>query len=192
MAVERRRRVHDVRTTAESTSPEAVGKHDLIAVTLSVAFRERATECHRDAQQCEVIPRDSRALEPFRIAETSHVDGDRRHGGCPGKGVARADVVANIQWREPRRDASLVSVKEHHQATRIAIGQWSKQHAVHDRKDRRRRADAERQGQNRHAGERGLASQEPPRMTHVPKQEAQQHPPRRTRTFRETDVQLSV
>jgi hypothetical protein len=29
-------------------------------------------------------------------------------------------------------------------------------------------------------------------MTHVPKQEAQQHPPRRTCIFRETNVQLSV
>ena len=96
------------------------------------------------------------------------------------KAIARADVVANIRWREPWRDASLVSVEEHHQAARITIRQWSKQHAVHDRKDRRRRADAERQGQNRHAGERGLPSQEPPRMTQVPKQEAQQHPPRRT------------
>ena len=170
MAVERRRRVHDVRTSAESTSPEAVREHDLVAVTLRVAFRERAAECHRDAQQVEVIPRDSRALEPFRIAEPSHADGDGFDGGCLGKGVARADVVANIQWREPWRDASLVPVKEHHQATRITIGQRSKQHAVHDRKHRRRRADAERQGQNRHAGERGLPSQEPPRMTQVPKQ----------------------
>src|SRR5204862_1276832 len=140
MAVERRCRVHDVRTTAESTSPQAVREHDLTAVTLSVAFRQRATECHRDAQQFEVIPRDSRALEPFRLAEASHVDGGWHHGGCPGKGIASAHVVANIQWGEPWRHASLVSVKEHYQATRITIGQLSNQHAVHDRKHRRLRA----------------------------------------------------
>jgi hypothetical protein len=61
-----------------------------------------------------------------------------------------------------------VSVKECHQATRITIRQWSKQHAVHDRKDRGRRADAERQGQNRHCSERGLPPQEPPRMSQIP------------------------
>src|SRR5205823_3213246 len=85
MAIEGRRRVHDVRTTAESTSPEAVREHDLIAVTLSVAFRQRATERHRDAQQLEVIPGDFRALEPFRIAETSDTGSDWRHGSCSGK-----------------------------------------------------------------------------------------------------------
>jgi hypothetical protein len=120
MAVERRRRVHDVRTSAESTPPEAVREHDLIAVTLRVAFHQRATECHRDAQHVEVVRGDSRALDPFRIAETGPIRGDRHHGGCRG---------------------------------------------LHDREDRRRRADAERQGQDRHTGERGLPSQEPPRMT---------------------------
>src|SRR4030095_5033099 len=128
--------------------------------------------------QCEVIPRDLRALEAFRIAEPSQTDRDGHHGGCAGKGFTRTDVVANIWWREPWRDASLVSVKEHHQAPGIVIGQWSEHHAVHDRKNRRRRADAERQGQDRHTGESGLPSQQPPRMTQVSKQKAQPHPPR--------------
>ena len=68
-------------------------------------------------------------------------------------------------------ESALVSVKEHHQAARVTIGQLSKQHAVHHRKDCRGRADAERQGQNCHNGEGGLAAQEPPRVTHVPKRE---------------------
>ena len=67
----------------------------------------------------------------------------------------------------------LVAVEENHQATRITIRQWSEQDAIHDGKDCRRRANAERQGQNRHTRERGLASQQPPGMTQVPKKQAQ-------------------
>jgi hypothetical protein len=64
----------------------------------------------------------------------------------------------------------MVAVVQNHEAVRIAIGQRSKQHAVDDRKHRRRRADAERQGENRHTGERGLPLQHPQRMTQVPNQ----------------------
>ena len=81
---------------AESTSPEAVREHNLVAVTLSVAFRERATECHRDPEQFEVIPRDLRALGAFRIAEPSHIDRDGHHGGCAGKGFTRTVDVPNV------------------------------------------------------------------------------------------------
>ena len=170
LAIERRRRAHDVRTSAESTPPQAVGDDDLIAITLRVAFRERAAECHRHTHQVEVVPRDSRALEPLRIGEPGHVDGDGFDRRCVGKGVAWAHVVANIQWREPGRDTSVVSVIQNHQAAWITIWQRSKQHAVDDRKHRRRRADAERQGENRHTSERRLPLQHPQGMTHVPNQ----------------------
>ena len=56
LAIEGRRRAHDVRTSAESAPPQAVGDDDLIAITLRVAFREWAAECHRHTHQVEVVP----------------------------------------------------------------------------------------------------------------------------------------
>ena len=91
-------------------------------------------------------------------------------GRCVGKCAAWAHVVANIQWREPGRDAPLVSVIKSHQAAWITIWQRLKQHAIDDRQHRRRRADAERQCENRHASERRLPLQHPQGMTQVPNQ----------------------
>ena len=110
-----------------------------------------------------------------------------------GKRVARATKSRTFSGDNHGETSSLVSVEERHQAARIAIRQRSKQHAVHDREDGRRRADAERQGQNRHTGERRLASQEPPRMTHVPKKKPRvpSSPFSNGRAiFREANVQL--
>ena len=60
-AVECRRHVHDVRTSAETAPPETVRNHDAILITLSVAFRKRAPNRHWHAHQPEVVRRDSRA-----------------------------------------------------------------------------------------------------------------------------------
>jgi len=70
----------------------------------------------------------------------------------------------------------VVPVKEHHKAARITIRQWLQQHTVHNREGCRGRADAERQSQDSQESECGLASQQPARMAHVAKQEAQHTP----------------
>ena len=69
----------------ESTAPEAIAQHDLIAVALSVGLDERAPVSHPDAEQVEVIPRHSRALQSFGLPETRHVDGDGRQRCRAGK-----------------------------------------------------------------------------------------------------------
>src|SRR5262245_18783390 len=68
-----------------------------------------------------------------------------------------------------------MSVEDRHQAARIAIRERSKQHAVHDGENTRRRADAERECQSGEKAECGLTPQEPTRMTHVPKPQAHRH-----------------
>ena len=91
-------------------------------------------------------------------------------GAIEREGMHRADSLAQVEKVRPRHAHfadDLLALSDDDQAVRVGIGEPPQEHGVHHREDRRVRADAQRQGQDRDRRERRSARERPEPVAEV-------------------------
>jgi len=125
-----------------------------LASQLVLTRPEETAHCRWNAQEWQNVRAYAQCPELFRTIRASEI-------GRPVLG--RAHVVEGAALRFPigkirRRDRSASMVQHHDQTFRVAITQRAQQNPIDSREDRRIRADAERQGDDRDCGESRIAA----------------------------------
>ena len=155
-AVEVDRAPQNARIAAELAMPEPMAENrDGVLAGHVFRRRERAAEQRLRAQRVEQVGRDLPEPHPHGVAGSRQVDlpdVPRRHALHAAE--LRA-VVHELRVGHPRLVPALPLAPDHHAAGGFGVGERRQQNRVSDAEDRRRRADAERQREQRGRGEAG-------------------------------------
>ncbi len=155
MVVELYAAAQHVRVPAELPLPEGVAENYLeLTSRLILTRREETSQCRWNAQEWQNVRAYAQCPELFRTIRAGEI-------GRPEFG--RAHVVEGAALRFPiskirRRDRPASMVQNHDQTFRVAITQRTQQNRIDSREDRRIRADAKRQGDDRDCGESRIAA----------------------------------
>ncbi len=170
LAVQRQLAADDGRIAAEAAPPEAFAQDGDTPAVRQILGRGKGPPCrHRRAEQPEEVGADVSRRDLFRVAlgQVDDAEPVRRHvlddGGLP-------PPVVELGRRRPLSRSLGRGVDEHHQAARIRVGERPQQDGVHDREDRRIRADAERQRGDGGEGERRAVPRRPKRVPQILKE----------------------
>ena len=144
---------------------------DVVRSQLRLLRGEGPAEGGLAAQHVEEIERDARAAQALGLAAAGQVESLPAERGDAREGVvliAEAEIIPRGE-RELRKSGLEIALANHHELLGFVEAQRLEQHGVDHREDGGIRADSQRQGQHRNAGEPRVAPQRPKRIPQIPK-----------------------
>jgi hypothetical protein len=153
LAVQRQLAADDGGIGAKAPPPEPVTQHGNTPAVRQILGGSKGPPCrHRRSEQPEEVRADVSGRDLFRVAfsQVDHAEPECRHVLDDGRLPA---PIVELGWRRSLSNSLRRGIDEHDEAARIRVGERPQQDGVHDREDRRVRADAERQRGNGGKGE---------------------------------------
>jgi hypothetical protein len=156
---------------AEPLLPQIVRDQGHVAdVALVVGLGKVAPQHGRRAEQREVVVAHYRGLDPLGLVRAGQVDVDRPHGGqvADRRHFREEIVVFGLRHGHLTPFAAQQLGPEAHQLIRLRIRQRLEQHRVDHAEDRGVGADAQRERQHGHDGERRAPPEPAQRESKIP------------------------
>ena len=162
LSFQHQRAPDDVRLAPEPALPQSVRQDDHAAARQVLVRQERATVSGVDAQHLEEALRDKPSGD-FRLACAAEVERPGIHRRRAFETPHPIAPVQEIRGTDRHRSVPVVRIglPERYEAFRLGEAWRLEKHGVDDGEDGRRRADCQRQRQDRGGGEPGMPAQQP-------------------------------
>ena len=172
LVIQLHRLAQHIAAAREAALPDSMTQDDdVVRSQLHLLRGEGPAQRGLAAQHIEEIERDARAVQPLRLAAARQIEpliaerGDRREGVVL---IAEAEIISRREG-ELRKSGLEISLANDHELLGSVESQRLEQHGVDHREDGRIRADSQRQGEHRNAGEPRIAAQGAESIAEIPK-----------------------